>query len=167
MGTIKLILVFALLGALVYVGVEVIPPYFANYEFQDTLETEARLGTYSTRGDDVIRDAVFKRAQELEIPVTKEQIKVMRSATPGNAGVSIETEYSVQSICPGTPWISRSILRARTSPLFNGLTGPASSPSRETPAFLCHLRTVANQTLPAWLLIVRAMRNVVTRWRVP
>ncbi len=50
MGTIKLILVFGLLGALVYVGVEVIPPYFANYEFQDTLETEARLGTYSTRG---------------------------------------------------------------------------------------------------------------------
>jgi hypothetical protein len=103
MGTIKLILVFGLLGALVYVGVEVIPPYFANYEFQDTLETEARLGTYSTRGDDVIRDAVFKRAQELEIPVTKEQIKVMRSATPGNAGVSIETEYSVHIDLPGYP----------------------------------------------------------------
>ncbi|HST12560.1 MAG TPA: hypothetical protein VLL05_19450 [Terriglobales bacterium] len=103
MGTIKLILVFGLLGCLVYVGAEVIPPYFANYEFQDSLENEARMGTYSTKGDDVIRDAVFKRAQELEIPVTKEKIKVQRSGNPGNGGVFIETEYSVHVDLPGYP----------------------------------------------------------------
>ena len=91
MGTIKLILIFGLLGGLVYVGAEVIPPYFANYEFQDSLDTEARLGTYSTKGDDVIRDAVFKRAQELEIPVTKDQIKVQRTGNQGNGSVFIET----------------------------------------------------------------------------
>jgi hypothetical protein len=103
MGTIKLIFVFGILAGLVYVGAEVIPPYFANYEFQDALDTEARLGTYSTKGDDVIRDAVFKRAQELEIPVAKEQIKVQRSGTPGNGGVFIETEYSVHVELPGYP----------------------------------------------------------------
>ena len=103
MGTIKLILVFALLGGLVYVGAEVIPPYFANYEFQDTLDTEARMGTYSTKGDDVIRDAVFKRAQELEIPVIKEKIKVQRNGVPGNGGVLIETEYTVHVDLPGYP----------------------------------------------------------------
>ena len=43
MGTIKLILVLGLLGGLAYVCAEIIPPYFANYEFQDTLDTEARL----------------------------------------------------------------------------------------------------------------------------
>ncbi|HZT00108.1 MAG TPA: hypothetical protein VFA40_25190 [Terriglobales bacterium] len=103
MGTIKLILVFGLLGAMVYVGAEVIPPYFANYEFQDSLDTEARLGTYSTRGDDVIRDAVFKRAQELEIPITKEKIKVQRGGTLGNGSVFIETEYTVHVDLPGYP----------------------------------------------------------------
>jgi hypothetical protein len=103
MGTIKLILVFGLLGAMVYVGAEVIPPYFANYEFQDSLDTEARLGTYSTRGDDTIRDAVFKRAQELEIPVNKDQIKVQRSGSQGNGSVFIETEYSVHVDLPGYP----------------------------------------------------------------
>jgi hypothetical protein len=103
MGTIKLILVFGLLGCMVYVGAEVIPPYFANYEFQDSLETEARLGTYSTKGDDVIRDAVFKRAQELEIPVTKEKIKVQRTGSAGNGSVFIETEYSVHVDLPGYP----------------------------------------------------------------
>jgi hypothetical protein len=103
MGTIRLILVFGLLGAGVYVGVQVIPPYFANYEFQDSLDTEARMGTYSVKGDEVIRDAVFKRAQELEIPVTKDQIKVQRTGPSGNGAVFIETEYSIHIDLPGYP----------------------------------------------------------------
>jgi hypothetical protein len=103
MGTIKLILVLGLLGGLFYVGVQVIPPYFANYQFQDALDTEARLGTYSIKGDDVIRDAVFKRAQELELPITKEQIKIQRSGPQGNGAVLIETEYSVHLDLPGYP----------------------------------------------------------------
>jgi len=102
MGTIKLILVFALLAGLVFVSAQIIPPYFANYEFQDSLENEARLGTYSTKGDDLIRDSVFKRAQDLEIPVTKEQIKVQRIG-PGGNGVLIETDYTVHIDLPGYP----------------------------------------------------------------
>jgi hypothetical protein len=103
MGTIKLILVLGLLVGLVYVGAELIPPYFTNYQFQDTLDTEARLGTYSTKGDEVIRDAVFKRAQELELPVTREQIKVQRTGGPGTGSVLIETSYSVHVDLPYYP----------------------------------------------------------------
>jgi hypothetical protein len=103
MGTIKLILVLGLLGGLAYVCAEIIPPYFANYEFQDTLDTEARLGTYSTKGDEVIRDAVFKRAQELELPLTRDQIKVQRTGGPGTGSVFIETSYSVHVELPGYP----------------------------------------------------------------
>jgi hypothetical protein len=103
MGTIKLILVLALLGGLVYISAELIPPYFANYEFQDTLDNEARLGTYSTKGDEVIRDAVFKRAQDLEIPVTKEQIKIQRIGSSGAGSVLIETDYTVHVDLPGYP----------------------------------------------------------------
>ena len=103
MGTIKLVLVLVVLAAAVYVGAQVVPPYFANYEFQDTLENEARLGSYSNKGEDVIRDAVFKRAQELEIPVTKEEIKVQRTGASGNATVFIETQYAVHVDLPGYP----------------------------------------------------------------
>ncbi len=103
MGTLKLILVLALLVAMTYVGAEVIPPYFAKYEFQDTLDTEARLGTYSTKGDEVIRDAVFKRAQDLELPLTREQIKVQRTGGPGTGSVFIETSYSVHVDLPYYP----------------------------------------------------------------
>lgn len=103
MGTIKLILILAVLAAAVYVGAELIPPYFANYEFQDTLDTEARLGTYSTKGDDLIRDTVFRKAQDLEIPVTREEIKVQRTGNPGSGSVSIETDYTVHVDLPGYP----------------------------------------------------------------
>lgn len=103
MGTIKLILVLALLAGLVYVAAEVIPPYFANYQFQDDLDSEARLGTYSTKGDDVIRDAVFKKAQDLEIPITRDQIRIQRIGAAGNGGVLIEADYSVHVELPGYP----------------------------------------------------------------
>jgi|SRR5215831_19429226 len=103
MGTLKLILILGLLACIAYLGVELIPPYFANFEFQDTLDTEARLGTYSTKGDEVIRDAVFKRAQELELPLTREQIKVQRTGGPGTGSVLIETSYSVHVDIPYYP----------------------------------------------------------------
>ena len=103
MATIKTILVLGLLAAAVYVGAQVIPPYFANYQFQDTLDNEARLGTYSTKGDEVIRDAVFKRAQELELPLTAEDIKLERMGPSGNAAVMIEADYTVRIDLPGYP----------------------------------------------------------------
>jgi len=103
MATIKTILVLGLLAAAVYVGAQVIPPYFANYQFQDTLDNEARLGTYSTKGDEVIRQSVFKRAQELELPLAVEDIKLMRVGPSGNGAVSIEADYTVHIDLPGYP----------------------------------------------------------------
>jgi hypothetical protein len=103
MSTLKLVLVLGMLAFAVYVGALVIPPYFANYEFQDTLDTEARMGTYSTKGDDVIRDAVFRRAQELELPLSAEDIKLQRVGPTGNASVTIEVDYTVHVDLPGYP----------------------------------------------------------------
>ena len=104
MATIKMVLILALLAGMVYVGAELIPPYFANYQFQDALDTEARLGTYSTKGDEVIRDNVFRRAQELELPLTRDQIKIQRTGNgSGNGSVFIETSYSVHVDLPGYP----------------------------------------------------------------
>ena len=103
MGTIKLVFYLMLIGAVVYVGAELIPPYFANYQFQDTLDNEARMGTYSTKGDDVIREAVFRRAQDLEIPVTRDDIKVQRAGQGANGSVTIETDYTVHVDLPGYP----------------------------------------------------------------
>jgi len=103
MGTIKLILILGLLAMGVWVSAELIPPYFSNYEFQDTLDTEARMGTYTTKGDEVIRDAVFRRAQDLELPLTKDDIKVQRVGGVGSGSVMISTDYTVHVELPGYP----------------------------------------------------------------
>lgn len=103
MGTLKLVLVLGMLAVAVYVAALVIPPYFANYEFQDTLDTEARMGTYSTKGDEVIRDAVYRRAQELELPLSAGDIKLQRVGPSGNATVTLEADYTVHVELPGYP----------------------------------------------------------------
>ena len=103
MSTLKLVLVLGILGFAVYVCAEIIPPYFANYQFQDTIENEAKLDTYSTKTEDNIRETIFRRAQDLEIPVTKEQIKVQRTGSQGTGSVYIGTAYIVHVDLPGYP----------------------------------------------------------------
>jgi len=106
MGTIKLVAALGLIALAVYVGAELIPPYLSNYQFQDSIDSEARLGAYSTKGEDVIRDSVFRKAQDLEIPITKDQIKVQHlggAGGPGGSGIIIETDYTVRVDLPGYP----------------------------------------------------------------
>src|SRR5207247_2108493 len=79
MGKIKLLFGLGVIVAVIYAGAEVIPPYFSNYEFEDSIKEEALHSTYGTKTEDAIRDAVFKKAQDLEIPLTREQIKVQRT----------------------------------------------------------------------------------------
>ncbi len=59
------------------------PPFFSNYQFEDAIKTESQMSTYTTKTEDVIRDEVFKKAQELDVPITKEQIKVVRNGVVG------------------------------------------------------------------------------------
>src|SRR5579885_3415655 len=103
MSTLKLVLVLGMLAFAVYVGALVLPPYFANYKFQATLDTEARMLANNTKGNDVIHDAVFRRAQKLELPHSAEDIKLQRVGPTGNASVTIEVDYTVHVDLPGYP----------------------------------------------------------------
>ena len=79
------------------------PPFFSNYQFEDAFKTESQMTTYTTKTEDVIRDEVFKKAQELDVPVTKEQIKVVRNGVVGTGSVEIEAAYTVHVNLPGYP----------------------------------------------------------------
>ena|SRR5262249_27003696 len=103
MGTIKAIIGIGAVVAVIIVGVELLPPYFANYQFEDALNTEALAATYSTKSDDDIRGNVLKRAQELDIPVNREQIKVQRTGSQGVGTLAIAADYTVHVNLPGYP----------------------------------------------------------------
>ncbi|HKN34697.1 MAG TPA: hypothetical protein VJX16_15770 [Terriglobales bacterium] len=103
MGTFKLILGIGLIVGLIVVGVQVIPPYFTNYQFEDELNNEALAATYSNKSEEDIRGIVYKKAKDMDIPLTPEQIKVHRTGTQGTGSLFIEVNYTVHVALPGYP----------------------------------------------------------------
>ena len=99
----KLVFGLLIMAAAVILIATLAPPYLSNYQFTDALKTESQMSTYSNKTEDAIRDEVFRKAQELDIPITKEQIKVVRSGQIGTGAVSIEANYTVHVNLPGYP----------------------------------------------------------------
>ena len=93
MGSLKLIFGLFAIVAVVYLLAELAPPYMSNYQFEDALKTEAQMSTYNNKSEDAIRDEVYKRAQDLDVPIVREHIKVQRGGVIGNG-------------CPAILWIS-------------------------------------------------------------
>jgi hypothetical protein len=103
MATVKLVLGIAVMVAVIVVGVAIIPPYFNNYQFEDTLNSEALAATYSNKSEDDIRGMVYKRAKDMEIPIKPEQIKIQRVGSLGTGTLAIEANYTVHVDLPGYP----------------------------------------------------------------
>lgn len=80
-----------ILASAIYVAFKVVPLLISEYEFQDGLQTIARFATVNRQTNDKIREAVLKEAQQDDVPVQADDIKV-----EGNAGnVRINVDYSV------------------------------------------------------------------------
>ena len=103
MGKIKLIFGIFVIVGIIYLGVELIPPYFANYEFQDYVQTEALQSTYTPKSEDQIHETVMKKAEDLEIPIAKDDLKVVRVGGQANGTITISGAYVVHLDLPGYP----------------------------------------------------------------
>ena len=89
----SLLLTIVIVGALGFTAVKIVPVYVEAYQFQDSIEAESRfaLTGYPKKSVDDIRDDVYKKAQELDIPAKSEDIHVNVT----NGSVEIGTDYSV------------------------------------------------------------------------
>ena len=101
MATLKLVLGVAIFGALILVGIKIVPPFFSNYELEDSIKTEAVQSTYSTRSEEDIRQAIVKQAHSYDIPLTPKQVRVSRIGGFGVGTLNIEADYSVPVDFPG------------------------------------------------------------------
>ncbi len=90
-GLLKAVLWLLLLAVFVYACFQIIPHYVNNYELEDFMKSEARFAAVNRRTAEEIQKNVWEKIQELEIPATRESIKV--SATPNN--VTITVTYTV------------------------------------------------------------------------
>lgn len=87
----KLVCFLALVVAIIYVGVKVIPILVNNMQFQDAIESTARFASVNRQTADDIRAAVLKEAENEDIPIAAQDIHVR-----GDGGhVEIAADYSV------------------------------------------------------------------------
>lgn len=101
MKTLRGIIALAVVGFAFYVAFKVVPVYFDYYQFQDAIEEEARIQSYTGKNVNDIRETVWKRAQQLDLPLASpDDLKVERT---GNT-VSIQTEYTVHIDIPIHPF---------------------------------------------------------------
>jgi len=89
----NLLVTLAIMGAMIFVAVKIVPVYFANYQIQDSIESESRfaLTGYPKKSADDVRNDVLQKVQELGIPAQKDAIQVNLD----NGSVSISIDYSV------------------------------------------------------------------------
>lgn len=59
-----------------YLMYMLVPPYFNNYQLDDWMASESRLGTYGGKTADIIRDDVIRKAREYDIVLGPEQVRV-------------------------------------------------------------------------------------------
>jgi hypothetical protein len=89
----NLLITLAVLGAMIFTAARIVPVYFANYEFQDSIESESRfaLTGYPKKTADDVRNDIWNKAKELGIPAQKDAIRVAMD----NGSVDIGLDYSV------------------------------------------------------------------------
>jgi len=90
-GKLKAIIWTALLVFLAYAAFKIMPIYIAEYQLADKIQEEARFAIVNHYSEEQIRDAVYKVVQDLDIPVARDQIKVLSSSQL----VQISLDYTV------------------------------------------------------------------------
>lgn len=90
-GKLKALIVTAVLAFLVYAAFKLVPPYLAQYQLSDKMDETARFATVNGYSEGQIRDQVYRTIQDLEIPATKDDIKVVATKSV----VKISVDYTV------------------------------------------------------------------------
>ena len=103
MARLKMFLgVFVIVGGL-YATFKVAPAYFYAYPFQDAVKDEATRDSYASKSEEEIQDSLYKKAQELDVPIRKEGIKVVRQGNSFSGTVIVHAAYIVHVDLPGYP----------------------------------------------------------------
>ncbi|MGB6874765.1 MAG: DUF4845 domain-containing protein [Candidatus Acidiferrales bacterium] len=87
-GRIKTLLILAVLVAMVYVGVKIVPVCATNYQLQDSMQEEATYASVYRKSADQIRTDLEKKITELGVTVDPNDIQI--SSVAGDVQISVQ-----------------------------------------------------------------------------
>jgi hypothetical protein len=90
-GTIKAIVWTIVLIYGAFVAYRIIPPYVAQYQLTDKMQEQARFAVVNRYPEQQVRDNIYKVVQDLDIPVKKDEIKIVDTSTV----VRISMDYTI------------------------------------------------------------------------
>jgi len=90
-GSLKGILYLVFLIVAVFVAIKVVPVYVVDYELKDKMIEQAKFAVVNRYTEDQIRDNIFHTVQDLNIPATRDDVKVAYT----NTGIQITVNYTV------------------------------------------------------------------------
>jgi predicted small integral membrane protein len=92
----KALIWLLILGTAVYVVFQVVPVWYANYQFKTDIEQIAATESYSTRTEGEIQQIILARAEYYGILLRPEHVHIWRTGRK----LAIEVKYSVQIEVP-------------------------------------------------------------------
>lgn len=90
-GAVKGLIALAIFASLILAGLRIIPVYIDAYAFRDAMRSQAKFAGVERKSPEQIREELYKKAQELELPITREQIQVSAQ----QHGVAIVARFSI------------------------------------------------------------------------
>ena len=90
-GKLKAIIVTVILASLAFTAYKLLPPYIAEYQLNDKMQETARFASVTRAKDYQIVDTIFRTIEDLDIPATKDDVKVVAV----NGKVTISVDYTV------------------------------------------------------------------------
>ena len=80
-----------LLVVLALAAYRLIPVHIDAYNFRDAMHTQARFAAGYEKPHDTIREELYRKARELDLPIEREQIQISK----GPDGTIIVTNFTV------------------------------------------------------------------------
>jgi hypothetical protein len=90
-GRLKALLYLGFLVVGVFLAIKTVPVYVADYELKDKMTEQAKFAIVNRYTQDQIKDNIFRTIKDLDIPATRDDIKVEDT----NHGIAISVNYSV------------------------------------------------------------------------
>jgi hypothetical protein len=88
----RALLTLAFVGICIFLGIKIIPVLVNNYQLVDSMKEEARYAGVNRRDPELIRDDMYKKMKELDIPAKREDVHVEMI---GPSMFQISLEYTV------------------------------------------------------------------------